>query len=69
MKTFAKDVTKLASGTMFAQILTIVVSPIVTRLYSPEDYGTMALFVSIVAIVGLIACLSYEFAIVLPEKE
>lgn len=54
---------------MFAQVIAMVAAPFVTRLYEPEDYGTMALFVSLTAIVGLVSCLCYEFAIVLPEKE
>lgn len=66
---FASDVLKLVSGTAFAQGLTILASPFLTRLYGPEAFGTLALFVSITSIIGVIACLRYELAIMLPESD
>ena len=66
---FASDVLKLVSGTAFAQGLTICASPFLTRLYGPEAFGTLALFVSITSIIGAIACLRYELAIMLPESD
>src|SRR5690606_24858552 len=46
----------------------IAFSPILTRLYSPEDFGVLALFVSIVTIMSSIATARYEMAIVLPNS-
>ena len=66
---FGRDVLKLVSGTAFAQGLTILASPFLTRLYSPEAFGTLALFVSITSIIGVVACLRYELAIMLPESD
>jgi lipopolysaccharide exporter len=66
---FAVDVLKLAGGTTLAQLISILVSPILTRLYSPEVFGIAAVFVSITAIVGEIICLRYNLAIVLPETD
>lgn len=66
---FTSDVLKLVSGTAFAQALTILSSPFLTRLYSPEDFGTLALFLSITSIIGVISCLRYELAIMLPESD
>jgi O-antigen/teichoic acid export membrane protein len=67
--TFAGDVLKLVSGTTFAQILTILISPLLTRLYSPADFGLLALFTSITTVIGAIACLRYELSIMLPDNE
>ena len=47
----------------------ILVAPILTRLYSPEDYGISALYGSILGIFAVVACWRYELAIVLPEKD
>jgi O-antigen/teichoic acid export membrane protein len=69
MSAFAKDVSKLASGTIFAQVLTMATAPVLTRLYGPEEYGTMSLFISITALLTLISCLCYEYAIVLSQSE
>ena len=66
---FSNDVLKLVSGTAIAQLLSILASPILTRLYAPEAFGTLALLTSITSILGVIACLRYELAIVLPEND
>ncbi len=66
---FAGDVLKLVSGTAFAQTLAVLVSPILTRLYAPEAFGVLALFVSIASILGMVSCLRYEMAIPLPESD
>jgi len=66
---FAGDVLKLVTGTTIAQIITIVASPILTRLYGPEAFGFFALFTSITSIIGVIACIRYELAIMLPKSD
>jgi O-antigen/teichoic acid export membrane protein len=68
-KNFVGDVTSLASGTAFAQGLGIVVLPLITRLYAPEDLGLSLIFISLITIVGAVACLRYEQAIVLPASD
>lgn len=64
---FSGNVLKLMTGNVFAQALVILVMPVVTRLFAPEAYGILALFTSLTGIVGVIACLRYELAIILPE--
>ena len=66
---FAGDVLKLVSGTTFAQALGVLLSPLLTRLYSPESFGVLALFTSITGIISVVACLRYELAIMLPERD
>jgi len=66
---FSKDVLTLVTGTTIAQIITILASPIITRLYGPETFGLLALFTSITGIIGVIACMRYELAIMLPETD
>src|SRR5512145_1826262 len=66
---FASDVLTLAGGTTFAQILTILAAPVLTRLYGPEDFGVWALYISITSIINVIACLRYEYSIMLPESD
>lgn len=66
---FAKDVATLMSGTTIARGLGILSAPIITRLYLPEDYGVLAIFISIVSILTPMVCGRYEFAIVLPKKD
>lgn len=66
---FASDVLKLAGGTAIAQALAVLASPIITRMYGPEAFGLSALFASITGIIAVVACLRYELAIMLPEKD
>lgn len=66
---FRGDVFRLATGTGLAQLIGVVSAPIVTRLFAPEAYGVAALFASLTAILGIVACLRYELSIVLPEDD
>ena len=66
---FISNTLKLTGGTTIVQILLVFASPIITRLYGPEAYGLAAIFASIIGIIGSIACLRYDYAIVLPRKD
>jgi len=66
---FNKNSLTLISGTTTAQLLPIAVSPILTRIYTPEDFGVLALFMSLSMILSIVATGRYELAIVLPKKD
>ena len=66
---FAKSVITLMTGTGLAQIVPIALSPILTRLYSPQDFGVFALYGSICAILAVIVTGKYELAIVVPKHD
>jgi O-antigen/teichoic acid export membrane protein len=68
-KSFVGDVFKLVSGTAIAQSTGVLITPVLTRLYAPEAFGLLSLFTSIISILGVIACMRYEFAIMLPESD
>ncbi len=50
-------------------MISIIVSPILTRLYTPEDFGILALFISASSIAAVFATFRYEMAIVLPKED
>jgi O-antigen/teichoic acid export membrane protein len=56
-------------GTTIAQAIPIIISPILTRIYSPEEFGSLILFMSIVSILSIIVTLRYEKAIVQPLSD
>lgn len=60
---------KLLSATSIAQLIMIISSPVITRIFSPEDMGFYQLFISIVAILTTIASFQYERGIILPKSE
>ncbi len=66
---FNRHVLTLMTGTTIAQAIPIAISPILTRIYTPEDFGVFALFVAITSIFGSIANARYELAIMLPKKD
>ena len=57
------------TGTTIAQAIPIAISPILTRIYTPEDFGIFALFFAMISIFGSIANGRYELAIVLPKRD
>ena len=63
-----RNVGKLLSANIFAQGLGILVYPILTRIYAPEDFGLLNLFTSIGSVLVLFATANYHYAIVLPKE-
>ena len=68
-KKFIRNVVLVVTGTASAQLVTMLLSPIITRLYGPEAYGHMGVFLAIVGVIAPVAALTYPIAIVLPKKE
>lgn len=66
---YSKSFFSLISGTAFAQILMFLASPILTRVYSPSDFGDYAIFSVMCSIISIIACLRYDLTIVLPKED
>lgn len=65
----ARNVGKLLSANVIAQAVGILVYPILTRMYSPEDFGLLSLFMSIGGVFALVASLDWFNAIVLPKTD
>lgn len=65
------QVTKAASllvgGAALGQAIMLLALPLLTRLYSPEDFNTLAIYVAIVGIFSGAICLRFDIAIPLPE--
>jgi len=59
----------LMSGTLVAQVIMLGFMPLLTRLYTPEEFGVYSLFFSVVSILGLVSSLKYDQAIMLPKSD
>lgn len=59
----------LAVGNIAARIIGIAAIPILTRLYSPEDFGALAIFTSLISILAPIITLRYVLALPLPRRD
>ncbi|MFD1007269.1 lipopolysaccharide biosynthesis protein [Oceanisphaera ostreae] len=66
---YAKNVLTLMTGTGLAQAIPIAISPILTRIYSPEEFGVFALYMAITSILTVLVTGRYEMAILLPKKD
>jgi len=65
---FSSKVIKLLSGTTLAQVFPILLSPILTRIYTPDEFGIFAISMSIAMILGEITTGKFELAIILPKR-
>jgi O-antigen/teichoic acid export membrane protein len=66
---FVRNVFVLMGGSTFAMVIPVLASPVLTRLYSPNDYGIFALFVSIVTACSVLVTGGYDTAVVLPKRD
>ncbi|MBV6274051.1 oligosaccharide flippase family protein [Alcaligenaceae bacterium CGII-47] len=66
---YVRNITTLMTGTALAQAIPIAISPILTRLYSPEEFGVFAFYMAIVSIASVAVTGRYEMAILLPKKD
>lgn len=66
---FGRNVLTLMTGSTLAQAIPIAISPILTRIYTPEDFGVFALYAAAASILSIAATGRYELAIMLPKKE
>ncbi|MNX42017.1 colanic acid exporter [compost metagenome] len=62
---FAKNVLTVLSGSSLALVIPILISPLLSRLFSPEQFGYMALYLSLCAIGVVVASGRFELTIVL----
>jgi O-antigen/teichoic acid export membrane protein len=68
-RSFLADVAFLAGGAAFSQVLSVATSPVLTRLFSPRDYGILAVFSSLLGVLAIVSGGRYEVTIPLPRSE
>lgn len=66
---FFKSVGVLAGGAAAGQLIAILVSPLLTRLYTPDQFGVLAVFAAVLGILATVASLRFDQAVPLPESE
>jgi O-antigen/teichoic acid export membrane protein len=66
---FVRDVVMLGGGTAGAQLIAILFLPVMSRIYSPENFGAFNLMVSIVLLLAPICTFRYEMMIMLARTE
>ncbi len=66
---FFRNVVTLMSGTTVGQAISLAVYLILSRIYTPADFGVFALFMSILSITNITATAKYELAVMMPRED
>ena len=64
-----RGVVAIMLGTALGQVLALLASPFLSRLYSPSDFGIFASINALAMVLGTVMALRYELAIPLPREE
>lgn len=66
---YKKNVLIMVIGRVIAQVLPILLTPLLTRIYSPEDFGIFGVFSTVISIIAMISSGRYCLSIILPKKD
>ena len=64
---FVKNVMVVMTGTGVAQVVGFALSPVISRLYTPADFGVFGSFGAVAGVIAAGATLEYTQAIMLPK--
>jgi len=68
-RSFLKSVLIIAGGTALSQVIMAASSPIVSRLYSPEEIGLWSVYSSVLGMISVLATMKLELAIPIADKD
>jgi O-antigen/teichoic acid export membrane protein len=57
----------MVSGTVLAQFVSIATAPLLTRIYTPHDYGVLGIFLGVSAIFNIVSTFNFPVAIFIPQ--
>jgi O-antigen/teichoic acid export membrane protein len=63
-----QNILTLSFGSVISQLIPVLASLILARLYSPDDYGDWGVFNSYASILLILACGRYDLAILRPKR-
>lgn len=65
---FFKNTIVVVAGTIGAQSIALLAQPFLRRIYPPEAFGHLSIFLSLTGILVIISSLRYELTITLPKE-
>ncbi|MBI1692434.1 MAG: hypothetical protein FYV88_1570, partial [Bacteroidetes bacterium] len=68
VSTFSKNVLIVSVGTVIAQVIPSAISPLLTRIYTPEDFGLYGIYMAIASLLVTLAAGRYDLAIFIPAN-
>lgn len=69
MNSAKNRILKIGTGTLIAQIMSFFLLPLVTRIYTPEEYGKLSLFLALSLVLIPIGTLKFDVILVVLETE
>jgi O-antigen/teichoic acid export membrane protein len=66
---FIRAVGVLVGGTAVAQLIMLLLLPLLTRLYTPEDFSVLSIYLALLSVTSVAATLRFELAIPIPEDD
>jgi O-antigen/teichoic acid export membrane protein len=68
-KTYFRNIGTLFSSSILATLIPVLLAPVLTRQYSPAEFGVFAFFVAIADIILVFSTLRLTYAIVIPKNK
>jgi O-antigen/teichoic acid export membrane protein len=68
-KSFYSHFLTLFSGNVLSQIIPFLIAPVLTRLFTPEEFGVFANFMAIAGMIGIVSTGRLELAVTLPKEK
>lgn len=69
LRRFLAPIMTIAGGTAVAQAILLAATPVITRIFSPAEFGAFGIFLSVVMLLGAVGAIGYDRAVPLPESE
>ena len=63
-----RNIFTLITGSVVAQLIVVLILPILTRLWSPDEFGFFASFIAAVSILEVLYMGRFDLALMLPKK-
>ncbi len=64
-----RSIVTLSSGSVIGHVILAATSPIISRLYTPDEFGLFSIFFSVFGIISILSTLQYQNTITLPRSD
>jgi O-antigen/teichoic acid export membrane protein len=66
-KVYNRNFLTMLSGNTLSQLIPFIIAPILSRIFSPEEFAVLANFMAIVGVIGIISTGRLELAVPIPQ--
>ena len=64
-----REIINLIGSGAFSQLISVLIAPLLAYLYTPDDFGALATYMSVLSIIHIFSAFGLEAAITIPEKK